>query len=66
MITRVDPEFVEESRRFRLRFTCDACVHFDGDRGQCSHGYPTAPHRGIEPSQDGHAQVVFCKEFELG
>jgi hypothetical protein len=64
MITQVDPELVEESRKFRLCFTCDACIHFEADAGECAHGYPTAPHRGIDPSQV--SELAFCKDFELG
>lgn len=64
MITRVDPELVEQSRRFRLCFTCDACQHFDADSAECSHGYPTAPHRVAD--LEGVSELLFCKEFELG
>ncbi len=60
MKTLVDARLDEEAARFKLRHTCDHCVHFDGER--CSHGYPTAPHRvQITPA----AWMAFCKEFEL-
>ena len=64
MITRVDPELVEQSRKFRLCFRCDECANFDVDRAECSHGYPTEPHRVADLSRV--AELLFCKEFELG
>jgi hypothetical protein len=46
---------------FELRYTCDDCAHFDPEKSRCAHGYPTEPHR-----RTAEAEVVFCKEFELG
>ena len=59
MKTVVDPTLREEAERFELRFRCEDCVHFDGEN--CSHGYPTEPHRQslLEPF------VFFCKEHEI-
>lgn len=60
MRTPVDARLREEAERFQLRFRCDDCVHFDGEK--CTHGYPTEPHRR---SLTTDAFVVFCKELEL-
>ncbi len=60
MRTPVDERLRDEAELFRLRHTCDDCVHFSETR--CVHGYPTAPHRlPIAHS----SEILFCKEFEL-
>jgi hypothetical protein len=64
MLSRVDDRFREEARRFVLRFTCDACVHFDSDRSSCSNGYPAEEHLRIDPELV--TELSFCKLFELG
>jgi hypothetical protein len=64
MLSRVDDRFRHEARRFALRFTCDACAHFDPDRSSCSHGYPTEEHWRIDPERV--TELRFCKLFELG
>lgn len=63
MKTRVDPRLREEAARFELRFTCEHCVHFEPERRGCAHGYPTAPHLGVELARE--REIEFCKEFEL-
>ncbi len=63
MISRVDDRLRREAREFSLRFTCDACVHFDVDSLGCEHGYPTEPHRvNLELVNE----LLFCKDYELG
>ena len=59
MKTKLDERFLREAEAHRFRYTCDDCVRFSGE---CSHGYPTAPHR--LPLLNG--EIVFCKEHELG
>ena len=61
MRTLVDDRLRREAEVFRLRHTCDDCIHFDG--AACSHGYPTEPHR--VPLATAR-EVLFCKELELG
>ncbi len=63
MITRVDPLLVAQVERFALRFTCESCAHFDGDRQACANGYPTDPHH--RPALRVGGEICFCKEFEL-
>jgi len=60
MVTEVTLRFLEESKRFALRYTCDDCAHFL--RETCAHGYPIGERRGrvLEIGDE----VVFCKEFE--
>lgn len=60
----VDERLRRESVRFTLRFTCEACAHFDRDGIACSNGFPTEPHRGTD--LETSREVVFCKLFELG
>ena len=62
MRTRADARLRDEAERFILRFTCDACAHFDHARARCGNGYPPGPREGAldEP------ELAFCKEFELG
>ncbi|HEY4159854.1 MAG TPA: hypothetical protein VGM29_17205 [Polyangiaceae bacterium] len=62
MQTPVDEQFVAEAERFRLRFTCEVCAHFDGGE-RCGHGYPTEAHRNVDLAR--RATLEFCKEFEL-
>ena len=64
MLTRVDDQLRTEARRYALRFTCDACLHFDADRPSCSHGYPHHEHQGVDPERV--SVLSFCKLFELG
>lgn len=63
MKTLVDQQLREEVELFRLRFTCPECAYYDDVAAECSHGYPTAPHR-LAPPRDS-LELVFCKEFEL-
>jgi len=58
--TPVDERLRQEAERFRLRFRCDDCVHFDGR--SCTHGYPTDDHRRTLDDPF----IVFCKELEIG
>lgn len=63
----VDERLRFEARKFRLRFACEDCAHFDPSasdeaRGGCSQGFPADEHR--DPSLDGRQDVVFCKMFE--
>ncbi len=62
MRTRCDAELRAEAAHFALRFACEDCAHFDAHRGACSHGYPPGPRKRAL----GEAELVFCKEFELG
>lgn len=59
--------FVEQEKRFALRFTCEHCTYFHVERERCMHGYPNAEHRSGRSSaeQEQGAELVFCKEFEL-
>ena len=61
MRTKVDDVLRAEIARYRLRFACDDCVHFDRDRERCEHGYAAAP----RASDLGSRELSFCKEFEL-
>jgi hypothetical protein len=58
------PEFEHQRRRFALRFTCEACAHFERDAQGCSFGFPDTDHRDAR-YRGGPADVVFCKAFEL-
>ena len=63
MITRVDERLREEAERYSFRFSCEACVAFDPEKGLCAHAYPNHDHLGVDLSRV--EQVVFCKEFEV-
>ena len=58
------PLFAEQRQRYQLRFTCEDCCYFVAEDGRCSHGYPNQEHRSGR-YQQGAAELVFCKEFEL-
>lgn len=58
------PLFAEQRQRYELRFTCEHCAYFVADDGRCSHGYPNQEHRAARYEQ-GSAELVFCKDFEL-
>ena len=60
MRSPVTLQFLEEVRRFDLRFACDDCAHFEPER--CLHGYPLGERRARVLSVGDH--VEFCKEFE--
>jgi hypothetical protein len=62
MKTLVDATLRLEAARFGLLYRCEDCAYFEQERGTCSHGYPTDPHR---KSLDGEF-IVFCKEFDAG
>lgn len=63
MRTLVDPALREEAGRFRLRYACEHCAHFEEERGSCAEGYPNAAHRDARiESAEG---LEFCKSFEL-
>jgi len=61
-------QFSQEVEKTRLAFTCEDCLHFDGDgdRGpECGVFFPTDPHRAqrySETAEDG--RLYFCKMFE--
>ncbi|MGZ3416603.1 MAG: hypothetical protein ACXVEF_24950 [Polyangiales bacterium] len=61
MKTRVTLQLLEEARRWELRFTCDECAHFQGDR--CAHGWPEGERS--RTLREGET-IAFCKEFEGG
>jgi len=63
MRTRVGPQFREEATRYDLRFTCEWCVHYDGNGETCSNGYPTEAHR--QRDLNAIDWLSFCKLFEL-
>jgi acetone carboxylase gamma subunit len=63
MVHAVDEQLRQESRRFRLAFTCPDCAHLDPDNERCSLGFPIAPHHS--PDLDQQPEVTFCKAFEL-
>jgi hypothetical protein len=59
------PSFDEERQRYRLRFTCETCAHFDAPSGECSLGFPNASHRLAHyEAEPRPAVILFCKEFE--
>ncbi len=63
MKTRVDDTLRAEAAEFRLRFTCEHCVHFVPERTACAHGYPAAAHHALDLAV--RTELEFCKEFEL-
>ena len=64
MKTRVTLRFLDESRRFDLRYACDDCAHFCSTEAACAHGYPLGERRGRTLREDD--ELSFCKEFEAG
>ena len=63
MDSPVDARFIEEARKYRLRFACADCAHFQPESRSCANGYPTEPHLVSELVAGG--VVIFCKSFEL-
>lgn len=64
MIHTVDEQLLEEIARFRLAHTCERCAQFEEVSGACSLGFPNEVHRE-RPLVIG-AELVFCKNYELG
>jgi hypothetical protein len=62
MKTLVDLRLRDEARAFGLRFACEDCAHWDGERRACGNGWPDRVERAALLGD----QVAFCKEFELG
>jgi hypothetical protein len=60
--TVVDERLRLEASRFRFRFACEDCAHFDAGGSRCSMEYPA------EPRQDAleRPDIELCKSFELG
>jgi hypothetical protein len=59
-----DATFRAERKRYRLRFTCEDCVHFDPEQPGCAQAYPTDPHRTAY-YRSRSVPLVFCKDFDL-
>ena len=59
-----DERFRKERERFALRWNCEDCALYDPERG-CAHGFPTQRHRRSR-YEDPEANLLFCKDFELG
>jgi hypothetical protein len=64
MRTPVDATLRREAARYRLRFGCGDCAHFDPETGGCAEGYPNHAHRDV--LLDAADALEFCKSFELG
>lgn len=64
MKTVVDERLKRQVRVFRLKFTCDDCVHFDERSRTCAEGYPNEEHESS--NLDERTEVLFCKLFEGG
>ena len=62
MKTLVDDRLRAEATRFRFRFACEDCAHFDDLTPRCTLAYPPAPRRESLST----TQVYLCKEFDLG
>ncbi|MBK6847898.1 MAG: hypothetical protein IPG96_10290 [Proteobacteria bacterium] len=61
--------FTAERQRLELRFCCESCAYFFAEPdARCAHGWPQAEHRAARygATDERRAEVVFCKEFELG
>ena len=58
-----DERFVEERRRYALRWNCEDCALYDGALG-CAHNYPTHRHRASR-YENPKADLLFCKDYEL-
>ena len=71
MHTLIDSRLALEATRFRLRYTCADCAHFDASGRLCAEGYPNEEHLEdrIAPAASARASalasVTFCKSFEL-
>lgn len=63
MITRVDEQLRREASRFRLRFGCESCAHFEPEAQACANGYPNEAHKQV--TLDRIETLSFCKDFEL-
>ena len=62
MRTRVDPRLKREAERFRFRFACDDCAHFQRVEATCSLSFGASPRR--DALEGVHLEL--CKAFELG
>ncbi len=66
MEVALDFVFDEQRIKYRFRYTCEDCVHFNSQTEQCIHEYPNQMHRqqryelGPKPKT-----IIFCKEFDL-
>lgn len=61
MKTRIDERLRTEAVKYRFRFTCQDCAHFDDVEKRCSEGYPIEEH--VDGSLRGE-EVLFCKLWE--
>lgn len=61
MKTRIDERLRTEAEKYRFRFTCEHCAHFDEARQSCAEGYPNDEH--VDGSLRGD-EVLFCKLWE--
>lgn len=58
-----DTRFLAQVAQYQLRFACEHCAQYQPADESCAHGFPTREHR---LARHGGAEVVFCKDFELG
>ncbi len=60
------PNFEEQRTRYSFCFTCEDCAHFDGETGECLHGFPNEQHRlSYYVSEIRPGTILFCKDFDL-
>ena len=61
-----DSIFDKQKKQYNFCFTCEDCVHFDGNTDECIHEFPNQMHRiqryTVFPRPRA---VLFCKDFDL-
>ena len=67
MQVRLDTLFDRQREQYGFCFTCEDCVHYDGDTETCIHEFPNQMHRlsryTVSPRPE---YILFCKDFDLG
>lgn len=61
----MNEKYRREKEQFRLKESCEDCMHYCEQRNKCGMLYPVAPHRRqtIDNAED-QARIYFCKMFE--
>jgi hypothetical protein len=57
--------FVDEAKRYNLKFRCQDCIHLNTANMKCSFEYPNDDLLHLDEYVNEKGEFIFCKYFEL-